>query len=348
MAARGTGGRAASRSPSMAQVAERAGVSHQTVSRVLNDASLVKEETRLRVLSAIEELGYRRNSLARALATNRSGRIGLVSARLSLYGPSMIATGLQDAALEAGYDVSVVGLSEFTPAGLQSAVDRLCDQAVEAIVVAVAHRDAVEMARALRLTIPVVRVQGVAAGEPMSAGIDQEAGALLAVEHLLDLGHRRVAHISGPRDWIEASQRREGWREAHARRGILPGPELDGDWSPDSGYSAGLKIAEDREVTAVFAGNDQMALGLLMALHERGRGVPEEVSVVGFDDQPEAAFFWPGLTTVAQDFDELGRRALAMALAGVRGDTDSSIDLITPRLCVRRTTAAPGGVAASM
>lgn len=327
----------------MAQVAERAGVSHQTVSRVLNDASLVKEETRLRVLAAIEELGYRRNFAARVLATNRSRRIGMVTAHLALHGPSMIALGVQEAGHREGYDVSLVGLPEFSAESLHNAVDRLYDQAVEAIVVAVAHREAAELTRSLRLTIPVVTVQGVDAGTPLTAGIDQVGGALLAVEHLLDLGHRHVAHVSGPRDWVEAEQRRTGWRLAHERRGYLPGPELEGDWSPGSGYRAGLLVADDPRVTAVFAGNDSMALGLLHALHERGRRVPDDVSVVGFDDLPEAAFYWPPLTTVAQDFSELGRRALRLALAGVRGEAGAAVDPIAPRLVVRASSATAAG-----
>ena len=139
-----------------------------------------------------------------------------------------------------------------------------------------------------------------------------------------------MAHVSGPGDWVESSQRRVGWRLAHEQRGLLPGPEIDGDWSPESGYRAGLLIADDRHVSAVFAGNDSMALGLLRALHERGRRVPDDISVVGFDDVPEAAYYWPALTTVTQDFSELGRRALALALAAVRGERDASADLIVP------------------
>ncbi|CAM3657704.1 LacI family DNA-binding transcriptional regulator [Nocardioides zeicaulis] len=331
----------ATRSPSMAQVAARAGVSHQTVSRVLNDASLVKEETRLRVLAAIEELGYRRNYAARILATNRSRRIGMITAHLGLHGPSMIALGVQEAGYAEGYDVSLVGLPELSRAMLDNAVDRLSDQAVEAIVVAVAHRDAAEMVRSLRLAVPVVTVQGVVAGTPLAAGIDQELGAELAVGHLLDLGHRHVAHLAGPSDWVEAEQRRAGWRRAHELRGLLPGPELQGDWSPESGHRAGLRVADDPHVTAVFAGNDPMALGLLNALHARGRRVPDDVSVVGFDDVPEAAYYWPALTTVSQDFAALGRGALTLALAAVRGDHEATLDPVVPTLTVRASTAAP-------
>lgn len=329
------------RSPSMADVAAHAGVSHQTVSRVLNDSPLVREDTRTRVLEAIRETGYRRNNAARMLATNRSGRIGMVSAHLALYGPSMIATAVQEAGHAAGYDVAVIGVREFSEETLRQAVERLLDQAVEAIVVAVAHRDTLPMVHALSLPIPVVLAQGVAAGEPMAAAIDQGAGARLAADHLLDLGHRGVAHVGGPQDWIEAHQRRTGWRAAHEDRHLLPGPELDGDWSAVSGYEAGRRIARSPEVTAVFAANDAMALGVLRALHESGRKVPEEVSVVGFDDVPEAAFYWPSLTTVRQQFPELGRRAVDLTVRVLGGEDDASLDLLQPELVVRASTAGP-------
>lgn len=326
----------------MADVAAHAGVSHQTVSRVLNDAGVVRSETRERVLASIEALGYRRNAAARMLATNRSRRIGMVSADLAYYGPSMIAASTQDAAHAAGYEVALVQLSDTSPDALRGAVDRLLDQAVEAVVIAVAHRAALDLARSLDLPVPVVLTQGVERDADLAAGIDQEAGARAATEHLLDLGHRHVAHVTGPLDWVEAEQRRSGWQRAHADRGLLPGPELPGDWSPASGHDAGLRIAADRDVTAVFVSNDAMALGVLTGLHEQGRRVPEDVSVVGFDDVPEAAYFWPALTTVRQEFAELGGRAVAVALASIEGGASARVELVEPTLVVRRSTAAPG------
>jgi DNA-binding LacI/PurR family transcriptional regulator len=326
------------RSPSMADVAAQAGVSHQTVSRVLNDSPLVKEETRVRVLSAIELLGYRRNNAARMLATNRSGRVGMVSAHLALHGPSRIAVAVQEAGHRAGYEVSMVGLAEFSAESLERAVDRLLDEAVEALVVAVAHPAAREITRALRTPIPVVLAQGVTAGQPMAAGIDQVAGAAAVTEHLLDLGHAHAAHVTGPLDWVEAGQRREGWQDAHERRGVLPGPELTGDWSPASGYAAGVRLAEDPSVTAVFVANDDMALGVLRAFHERGRRVPDDVSVAGFDDIPEAAYFWPALTTVSQPFSLLGERAVELTLRALGGEADATADLLVPELMVRAST----------
>jgi DNA-binding LacI/PurR family transcriptional regulator len=326
----------------MADVAARAGVSHQTVSRVLNGSPLVREETRARVVLAMEEMGYRRNNAARMLATNRSGRIGLVCENLALYGPSMVASAVQKAGDTAGYEVALIDLEEFSVGSLDAALERLLDQAVEAVIVAVAHREAREAGRALDLSIPVVMAQGVLPGKPMAAGIDQEAGAALATGHLLDLGHRSVAHVAGPLDWVEAGQRRAGWRRAHQDRGLTCGPELEGDWSARSGYDAGRVIGGDASVTAVFVGNDPMALGLMKAQHEEGRGVPGELSVVGFDDVPEAAFYWPALTTVRQDFSTLGASAVHLALRALDGEEDAATELVAPQLVVRDSTAAPG------
>jgi DNA-binding LacI/PurR family transcriptional regulator len=333
--------RAAGRGPSMADVAMAAGVSHQTVSRVLNGSELVKEQTKARVLAAIAELGYRRNAAARMLKTNRSGRIGMISAHLGFYGPSTIAVAVQEAGHRAGYQVSLVAVSDFHSDTLGAAVERLLDEAVEAIVVAVAHRAALERALSLELPIPLVVAQGVSAGQTMAAGIDQVAGGLLATEHLLDLGHVHVAHVTGPLDWIEAGQRREGWQRAHERRRLLPGPELTGDWTARSGYEAGLRIADDTSVSAVFVANDTMALGLLRSMHQRVRRVPEDISVVGFDNVPEAAYLWPALTTVNQELDELGQRAVDLTLRAIGGEPDPREDLITPTLLVRGSTAPP-------
>ena len=235
------------RAPSMADVAALAGVSHQTVSRVLNDSPLVKDDTRARVLAAIEEMGYRRNNAARMLATNRSGRIGMISAHLALHGPSMIAVAVQEAGHEAGYDVSLVGVSDFSPESLQGAVDRLLDEAVEALVIAVAHRSATERVLSLDLSVPG-RPRPGRHGRP-AHGLRDRPGPRGAPGDRAPARPRapprRPRHR--PADWVEAGQRREGWQQAHADRGLLPGPELAGDWSARSGYEAGQRIADDAE-----------------------------------------------------------------------------------------------------
>ena len=331
----------ARRAPSMADVAALAGVSHQTVSRVLNDHPMVKQETRERVLASIEQLGYRRNNAARALVTNRSGLIGLVGAHLGLHGPGMIAGAVQEAAHDAGYSVAQVGLPDLSAGALRSTVDRLLDQAVEAFVVAVARREAVEVVASLDLPVPVVLVQGVRPGQAMAAGVDQTAGGLLATRHLLDLRPGvGVAHVTGPLDWTEAVMRREGWLEAHRERGLAAGREVVGDWSSASGYAAGLELATDPHVHAVFAGNDAMALGVLRALHETDRRVPVDVAVVGFDDAPDSACYWPPLTTVRQDFAAVGRRAVALALRGLQGEREARTELVGPELLVRGSSVA--------
>ena len=331
----------------MADVASVAGVSHQTVSRVINNFPIVRPATRDRVLAAIQELGYRRNTAARTLVTRRSGTIGVITADLNQFGPASIMLGLESASRAAGYSVSLAGLTEISAAALRAAVGQVMDQSVEAVVVIVAHRSALTLAQSLRIGIPLVLVEGDLSATPLTAGVDQIQGARLATSHLLDLGHEGVLHLPGPSDWLEAAARREGWRMALAERG-RPIPELmaEGDWTSRSGYESSRAMLRDSgrtgsRPTAVFAGNDQMALGLLRALHEAGLRVPEDVSVVGFDDVPESGYFEPPLTTVRQDFRELGQRTMALVLRVLAGDHDASEPLVEPKLIVRSSTAAP-------
>jgi DNA-binding LacI/PurR family transcriptional regulator len=177
--------------------------------------------------------------------------------------------------------------------------------------------------------------------------VDQKLGARMAVAHLIDQGHRRIGHISGPQDWIDAAARTAGWREELTDAGLEDDLLAEGDWSAGSGYRIGQRLAAKRTATAVFVGNDQMALGLLRAFGEAGIRVPRDVSVVGFDDQPEAAYFMPPLTTVRQDFEELGRRSMAMMRARIEDGAASSTTVVNPELVVRASTSpvdnfAPG------
>ena len=328
--------------PRMEDVASVAGVSHQTVSRVLNDFPAIRPETRARVLAAIEELGYRRNTAARTLVTRRSGRIGVITTDMNHFGPASIMLGLESASRAAGYGLSLAGLPEISATSLRQAVDRVLDQGVEAVVMVVAHREALRLAQSLHIGVPLVVVEGDLSATPLTAGVDQFAGARLAVKHLLDLGHRSVVHLPGPADWLEAVARREGWRMAlEARGAIVPELMVEGDWTSRSGYLSGRAMLAESTPTAVFAANDQMALGVLRALHETGLRVPEDVSVVGFDDMPESGFFTPPLTTVRQDFPELGRRVMSLVLRGLAGELSASEPLVEPLLIVRSSTAVP-------
>jgi LacI family transcriptional regulator len=188
----------------------------------------------------------------------------------------------------------------------------------------------------------VVAVEAGYANEIPVVSVDQATGARLATEHLLSLGHQTVWHVAGPADWLEARERVDGWRAALADAGRAAAPILCGDWSPESGYQAGLELVSKLDVTAVFAANDQMALGVMHAFHERGVGVPDDVSVVGFDNIPEAAYFTPSLTTVHQDFDEVGRRGLRLLIDIMDGDPEQvTIPDRVPAVLVPRRSSAP-------
>lgn len=323
----------------MEDVARVAGVSHQTVSRVLNNHPNVSSKTRERVEQAITELGYRRNTAARSLVTRRSQTIGVLGSEMAQYGPSHTLLGVQHAARDAGYFVSVAGLREVTPETIKDAMAHFMDQGVDGIVVTVPHPGTFDVLRDITVPVPLVAVGSVGDEHLSGATVDQRQGAKLAVEHLLSLGHQRIGHLSGPADWIDTTARIDGWKEALNEAGLEPGTLIEGDWSAECGYREGLKIAADRSVTALFVANDQMALGVLRAFNESGVQVPAEISVVGFDDQPESAYFIPPLTTVAQDFEELGQRCIGLLLDRLEDGTTREAATVTPRLVVRSTTA---------
>ena len=326
----------------MADVARQAGVSHQTVSRVLNGHPNVSKQTRASVLAAIRELGYRPNAAARTLVTGRTNVLGVISFDTTPLRPTSLLYGIERAA-RPDYSVAITSLARFDRGSLPEAVERFPGQAVDGIIVIAPEIAAVQALTDLAADIPLVAV-GCGTRAPLpSVAIENAFGAARATQHLLDLGHETVHHVAGPDSWLDARERVEGWRQALRSAGA-PEPELlGGDWSARSGYEIGCRLAAMPEVTAVLCGNDQMALGLLRALAERGRRVPAEVSVVGFDDIPEAAFFLPPLTTVRQDFDELARRALHLLLDLISGERRLTPALpIQPELVVR-ASAGPAG-----
>jgi DNA-binding LacI/PurR family transcriptional regulator len=329
----------------MADVARLAGVSHQTVSRVINGQTNLRPTTRQRVEEAIRQLGYRPNSAARALVTKRSATIGVIGSKSGFWGPSSVHRTVQAAGREAGFFVSSVNVPDLTREAVSDAVDHLRDQRVEGIVLIAANDEAVEVARHQEVAgIPVVVVEGSLEKARWTVGVDQEAGARLATRHLLDLGHAEIVHLAGPLQWTEARSRLQGWQAAMHDTGLRPSPHVEGDWTAASGYRIGAQLARRDDVTAVFAANDQMALGLLRALWEAGRSVPADVSVVGFDDIPEAEFLIPPLTTVRQDFTAVGHRAIEIlqtAISHPRPEGEMPERLIRPELVVRASTAAP-------
>jgi DNA-binding LacI/PurR family transcriptional regulator len=329
----------------MSDVGRLAGVSHQTVSRVINGSRHVSPQTRERVLDAMRELGYRPNSIARALATGRTRTLGVVSFDTTLYGPASTLFGIERAAHEAGYFIMVASLKALDRASVVQAIERLRVQGVDGILVIVSEEESAEALLHAPLDVPLVAVEaGPDRGIPVVA-VDQSEGATLATRHLLDLGHTTVHHITGPLSSIESQQRAAGWRATLEAAGA-PRPEpLIGDWSARAGYHLGRRLTRDKSLSAVFVANDQMALGLLRAMHEAGRRIPEEISVVGFDDVPESPYFTPPLTTVRQDFGEVGSRSLRVLVRTIEsveaGERPPSGSLVPPELVVRASTAVP-------
>ncbi|MET8432935.1 LacI family DNA-binding transcriptional regulator [Streptomyces sp900116325] len=330
------------RPPTMADVARQAGVSHQTVSRVLGEHPNVRDETRTRVLHVIEEMGYRRNHSARSLATRRTRTLGVVASDTTLYGPASTLFALEEAARARGYLVSTVSLRELTVQTLSEALDHLSEGGVEGVVAIAPQRSAVDALSRLRHPFPVVTVGGGPGVDTPCVTVDNHKGATLATGHLLAAGHRKVWHLAGPEDWQESADRAAGWRATLEAAGIEPPLVVHGDWSPLSGYRAGQELAGwvGRGLTAVFVANDQMALGLLRALREAGVRTPQDVAVVGFDDIPESEFFAPPLTTVRQDFATVGQHSIALLLDLIEGRAPAGAPRISiePQFVVRAST----------
>ncbi len=332
------------RRTTLADVARLAQVSAMTVSRVVTGRGQVNPATRERVEWAMAQLRYTPNIAARALAGGRSGTIGVITFDTSQYGPGAALFGIEHAARARGYGVSIATLPQLDAASLTEAMDTFARRSTDGVIAIVPHLSAAHALAETHPQLPVVAVQGSGSGQIPSVAVDQRRGALLATTHLLDLGHRTVWHIAGPEDWYESRERQRGWREALSGRSAPSSPMLQGDWSAASGYAAGRALlAAEQPPTAVFAANDQMALGVLHALHERGLAAPDALSIVGFDDIPESAYFSPSLTTVGQDFDAMGRRGVALLLDILTSDAspEQRLQLIEPDLVVRASTGPP-------
>jgi len=336
--------RVSTRRPGMNDVARAAGVSHQTVSRVLNDHPNVREETREKVLAAISELGYRRNSAARTLVTQRSGTVGVVTTGSFSFGPSQTLVAIEEAAREAGYFLTVATLRTVDAQSMRQALGHLMDQGVDGIVVIAPHAEVVDAVRASHEQLPVVVVAALA-DPPESVttvSVDQVLGARTVVDHLAALGHAEVVHVSGPPGWLDAEARVHGWREQSRALGLTVPDVVEGDWTSACGYAVGRRMVAEGAPTAVFAANDHLALGLLRAFHEGGLSVPRDVSVVGFDDVTGAGDFIPPLTTVKPGFADLGHQIIA-TLRGLLDGAQVDDAVLVPGLVVRQSTGRPTG-----
>ncbi len=330
------------RAPSIRDVARLAGVSHQTVSRVLNQHPSIRPETKQRVLDVMSELQYKPNRAARALVTSRSHTLGILSASSTQYGPASSIAAIEAAAREAGYWVTTANIESGDAGSIADGLAHLAAQGIEGLVVIAPQVRVFDTLAQLSIDLPYVTLQSTGRDPGHALSVDQIAGARLATRHLIELGHRNIYHLAGPQDWIEAEARMRGFLDEMSAQDVPTTAPILGDWTADFGYYAGRELLTVRDFTAIFASNDQMALGLMHAVRDAGLEIPRDVSIIGFDDIPEAAHFWPPLTTVRQDFAELGRRCVALLLGDLEDDSEQQDGTIVPELLVRGTT----GVAA--
>jgi DNA-binding LacI/PurR family transcriptional regulator len=258
-----------------------------------------------------------------------------------LYGPTSMLYGFERAAHDT-YFVSVASLPALDRRSMLEAVGRFIGQGVEGIIVIATQDTAVAALGHVPPEVPLVAVGCGTRASVTSVAIDNTAGAAAATRYLLSLGHRTVYHVAGPSSCLDAKERVVGWRQVMHEAGVAEPPVLAGDWSAASGYEVGGQLAAQPGLTAIFCGNDTMALGVIRALTERGLRVPEDVSVVGFDDVPEAGFFRPPLTTVRQDFGEVGRQALSTLVDRMAGVIPAGPRVrVAPELIVRASAAGP-------
>lgn len=331
----------ADRQPTMSDVARAAGVSAITVSRVLNDYEFVKPATRERVLTAVEATGYRPNLAARALVTRKSHVLGVLVADAYGHGPTAALWAVEDAAGDAGYAVTVVSLRGDDHSAMLEGLRRLSAQGVDGIVMIAPQHEDTQLEIVSIEGTPIVTLSAFESEVVKPIMLDSAEGSRKAVGHLVELGHSVIAHLAGPAGWAASEARLDGWRRACIEAGLEPGPIAYGEWTAKSGYEVVHELLAAGHVTAIYAASDAMAQGALLALHERGLRVPEDISVVGFDDAPEAEYLIPPLTTVRQDFETLGRRCILSIVELIDGRTPEQFAPLEPTLVVRESTAPP-------
>lgn len=325
--------------PTIADVAREAGVSVPTVSRVLTGSTRVSPEREALVHAAIQRLGFRRNGAARALAAGSLPMIAIITSNTTRYGYASSIQGIEEAARAAGHMVMICVVETDDREVVDAAVDTALSQPIAGAVVLEYDPPGAAALAAVPDWVPLV---ALAAGnrsddEILHASMDDRVGAASATRYLLDLGHETVHHVAIPSAGRESS-RLVGWRETLEAAGAPVPPPLRADWAPMSGYDAGLRLARDLDVTAVLCGNDELAMGVIRALNDSGRRVPHDVSVVGFDDHPLGPLWDPALTTVRQDFVQLGRDSVRLLARLQAGESGVASARLVPDLVVRASS----------
>ncbi|EEH64569.1 sugar-binding domain protein [Gleimia coleocanis DSM 15436] len=329
--------------PSIADVAKLAGVSSQTVSRISTGAQQVSPKTREKVLAAMAELGYSPNRAARALRSGKFKVIGVLTQRIERTGESLTAGGVVEAALEAGYTIALVQTHEPEKGDGRKLVRRLSEQAIDGLIIVQAGTSTNEQL-SLPSGLPVVVADSALTHLFPSVNADQRAGMRQAMAHLIGLGHKYIAHVTGPRNSQSALLRKEEWEKALQEAQLPIIPAFPGDWTAASGYQAGKQIAADKRITAVMCANDEIAVGVMRALSEAGVNVPSEVSVIGFDGIELGEFLPTPLTTVRQDFAKTGRTMVDLVIQQINQGVIAGefATLIPTQLIVRESTALAG------
>jgi DNA-binding LacI/PurR family transcriptional regulator len=328
------------RTATMADVARLAGVSVPTVSRVLSGAARVKPDKEARVNAAIAELGFRPSAAARNLASGRSDVIAVIAGNTSQYGYAEVIRGVEEGARSEGYTVVIAVVESSDDTRMDSALATALGQSIAGVVVLKFDPPGVAALRQIPGGVPVVAISGVREAGIAQAVLDEARAAEELTDYLLALGHSTVHHVRIPPSRREDG-RTTGWRRALAKAGAVVPPTQDATWDPSSGRAIGRALAESPDVTAVFCGNDEIAMGVIRGLADGGLRVPQDVSVVGFDNHPLAEMWSPSITTVDQDFADLGRRGFEILMGVIRDDATPRYSSERPRLIIRDSAAAP-------
>ncbi len=330
-------------------VAQAAGVSTQTVSRVMNKFSYVSEETRKHVEVVVEELGYHPSTLARSLIQQRSYTLGVVTFGLEYIGPSRTLNGIADKADELGYMLLMKELDDFKTNSIDDVIDSLLARQVDGILwVApeIGDNHAWVNERMNNVPVPFLFLAMQPRNGISSVATDNYQGAVMATQHLLSCGRKKIGHISGPLSWWEADERKRGWRETLCTAGFDFSEKYfsEGNWSSASGEAAFLQLIESYpDMDAVFVANDQMALSVLREALRRDINVPEQLAVIGFDNIPESAYFYPSLTTIFQDLQLLGVQAVQNIVEMIQARQENQFVVaqsrfIQPTLVIRESS----------
>lgn len=324
-------------------IAELSGVSYQTVSRVLNGMRHVSPATREKVQAVMQQVGFRPNMTARQLASQRSTTVGLVTFATRFYGPAQILANCEQASKEMGLSFMFSGIVDQSTPGIRRAVNELCAHQVCGILLHLPLRIDLRDLQDVCRNVPIVAVDSNLGFKCPAICIDQELGSRIATQHLVQLGHKKIAYLQGPAFWRAAELRFEGWLKELKAAGLNPGPVITGDWTAESGFEMTQKLVAQHwgEYSALVVANDQMALGAIRAFEEGGIQIPRAISVVGFDDIPEAGFFRPPLSTIKQDFAALASLSVKCLMNEVSPGQTIRLRTIQPTFVGRESTATP-------